>query len=430
MNTLITPFLLIGFASALLSTPQTFAAESALSPEQIAAIMKTPEIQTVLSKSIEDRYKKETKAWFLGLSTLARNEKTMQGFFDKLYGPESTLTSDDRTYLKEIFNDAPAPKIVTTKNGIKVSMQGQSFTFELGNELGTLLMNGKPAQDVDLSNGVRAAVESSKTVGLLHHFRTSPSLALLTHIPQAHAVVPVPLVVVVAGTVLRHAVIGAVGGAVSGAVVGSAAGCAYGVHYKENYKTYLEGCKEGLPSGAAFAGVMGGGAFAAGLGAGGLVSVWQGDSDGMIGKGLREIRPDEIPKIQKFIKIGGTLGAIAAAYHPVKSVAEGYGVKLECRFVDGGWKLSSMHAGKQGITLASHEGAAADETRKQYEKMLIQRAIPENSRPALLTKMMKEHNERTEFCKKNPGKIDSAIFSDIKSAIGVYPKPEAQGVRK
>jgi hypothetical protein len=150
----------------------------------------------------------------------------------------------------------------------------------------------------------------------------------------------------------------------------------------------------------------------------------------MIGKGLREIRPDEIPKIQKFMKVGGVLGALAAAYHPAKSVAEGYGVKLECSRSGNKWSLYSMHAGKQGLTLASQEGAAADETRKQYEKMLIQRAIPAKVQPTLLTQMMKEHTGHTEYCKKNPGKSDSAIFSDIKSTIGVYPKPEAQGIRK
>ncbi|MBL7689171.1 MAG: hypothetical protein JNJ49_14140, partial [Bdellovibrionaceae bacterium] len=398
MKTFTAFLLLISYTAALLATPPTFAADSTLTSKQITAIMKTPEAQAVLEASIDKQYEKLTKAWFLELSNLARNEKTMHGFFDKLYGPESNLTADDRSYLKEVFKDTPAPKVITTKNGVKVSIQGQSFDFELGSELGSVLMNGKPAENVDLSNGVRAAVESSKKEAL-HRFRTSSSLALLSHIPKAHAAIP--LVVVVAGIILRDAVIGAAIGAVGGAVFGSVLGCAVGVHSKKHDKTYLEGCKEGAAVGAAAVGATSGVAFGFGGFAGGLISAWHGDSYGMFNMGgLRQTRPDEIPKIRKLMKVGGVLGALAAIYHPAKSIAEGYGVKLECRFANGGWRLSSMHAGKQGATLASNDGLPADETQKQYEKMLTEKGIPEKSRPALVTQMMKEHNEHTEFCKK------------------------------
>lgn len=421
--------LFISYTFTLLATPPTFATDSALTSEEITAIIKTPELQAVLEASIDKQYQKVTKAWFLELSNLARNEKSMHGFFNKLYGPDSNLTADDRSYLKEVFKDTPAPKVITTKNGIKVSIQGQPFDFELGSALGSVLMNSKPAENVDLSNGVRAAVESSMKEARLH-FRTSPSFALLTHIPQAQAVVP--LVVVVAGTVLRDAVISSAIGAVAGAVVGSVTGCAFGVHYKGDDKTYIEGCKKGMASATGVGGLIGAGNAALGGFTGGFLSTWEGDSRGVVNMaGLRQIQPDEIPKIRNFIKVGGVLGALAAAYHPAISIAEGYGVKLEC-FVDGRWQLSSMHAGKQGAKLATNDGLSAkNETQKQYEKMLTEKGVPENARTALLKQIMKEHNKHTEFCKKNPGLTDSAIFSDIKSATEKrIPKSELQGVRK
>lgn len=425
MKTLVASLVLICFTLTLFTTPQAFTAESALSDEQVAAIMKTPEIQAVLGASIDKQYQKETKAWFLELSNLARSEKTMQGFFDKLYGPESALTSDDRTYIKEVFKDAPPPAIITTKNGIKVSIQGQSVTFELGRELGSVLMNGKPAQDVDLSKGIRAAVEPSKNEAVLRHFRTSPSLALFNGIQQAHAVVP--LVAAAAYALIRWAVVSAAYGALYGTAYTAVLGCLFPDQNVRTSHTILGDCANGIEEElktskipAVMTTSMSGGITAMHL-----YSLW----DGTPIRGMRDIRPDEVPKIQKFMKVGGILGILAAAYQ-AKSVAEGYGVKLECNSSGDRWSLYSMHAGKQGATIDSHGGASTDEIRKQYEKMLTEKGIPENARPALVKKALKEHNEHTEFCKKNPGKTDSAIFSDIKSATKTNPKSEGQGVRK
>lgn len=421
LSVVIVVFHVLAPAQTALATTSKVKTSTNISQEQLVATLNDPIVKKDLSKLITTRYENKMNQWFTDLSNTAKKEKTLESFIYNILGQENTLTTKDREYIHSIFKNMPAPQTTKIIDGIEF----QSFKITLSKNFGEVLFNGKPVEAVNFSQELQNLIEGAdKKSGFLPNKSRLDIVSRLV-IPQAEAVVP--LIAVALQVFVRHVVIGAATGAALGAVTGTMAGCIHGINNKSDNQSLSQSCGEGAKFGTKTLAT----AFAAGGGVFALSTLWHGDG-GMFWWRNRDISPDEIPKLRNYLKLGGGIAVLSAIYDPIKSTAEGYGVQLICS--TNGWRLLSMKAGKidsviatdscigPNLSICENENTVSE---KLYLEMLANKGVPETGRSLLAKQLALEHKERTDFCLKNPGKVESSIFSKMKSEHNRAPHPKS-----
>ena len=421
-------------------------------------LLKQPQVQNKIQEIAFEKYKITMQQWILNLSNLAKKSDSAYDFFTKIYQDTGYLSADDIKFLKEKLGQTSAPVITPTSVGFEFKIASEILNVSVLSKLGDTLMNKQQIEPIDLSVGLKKLVDDNlkKQFSQSSQYQSTLfTLFSLAKIQKAHAVVP--LLLVAAAILTRHIVIGVVTGATVGAVGGAVAGCYFGPsdHVTDKKKlTALDKCLQGAQEGALVASKDFAATFGS-LGAvGGLAALWHGDA-GMFFWRNRDITPDEIPKLRKFLKIGGVLSVLAG----VEAMASAYGVRLQCDS-DGTWRLESMKAGAVDKVIAvsgcqknDRDSSACLQNGTDYKDMINSLPVTTQTGKEELTQayknyllkqksdlfkneslinfmastMAQEHTDRDQFCKANPGKSESATWN-MSSLLKVSMAPTSNKV--
>lgn len=403
------------------------------SETEMAKIFEDPKVAAVINEATKKAYLRNVERAFKAMADLSQKNSDALAYFQSIFGQESLLKPSDWNYLKNVTKGQGTLTIVRRKDGLLFSFAGQRLNLKVTAKLGEVTEDGRPVLPLDFSRGLETLVREQSSQAQVEspfemqapHRRSVSTLVSNAVLPRAEAVLPLGVWAV--WMLAKHAVMGAVVGAAVGGTIQAVTGCGLGLHSGETSKTYWERCKEGVGDydlatpGAGVGAALVGGVF-------GTASIWNGEDLTNFQSASRN--PAEIAKLRKFIKLGGVLAVLTPIYHGGKHLAEGYGVEIECLSRDvGGWVLRSVRGGKTESVIGCSEDSlclrgdlAPSKAQQQagltkfYESYLQSKGVPREALSALAKKLEDEHKERTEFCSKNPGKTERAIFSAHKDA--------------